>query len=403
MKVLQLTTSSNWGAIGKIAEQISIEARKIGWDTYTAYSRFDVPCDSKLIKIGNKLYLIIDWIFVRLFDRAGLGMRLPTKKLIKEIKKINPDVIHIHNIHGYVINYPMLFSFLRDSKIPVVWTQHDFWAITGHCTHFVNIGCEKWKTGCNNCKLNKAYPKSLFDFSQRNYRLKRYYFNLLSNICFVGVSDWVSENLRQSFIKQHDIITIANGVDTSIFNPSYSTHIDEIPDNVFVIMGVASQWKKGKGLEYYIELSKIISKDEVIVLVGIKEDEKRMLPNNIIGLSQTNSQRELAALYCRADVVLSLSRAETFGMTIIESYACGTPVVVFNNTAQPLLIEDGVGFVARNGDVKDVYEKIKHIRNAEGVNFKQNCRVLAVSKYDKQICSKKYIDLYKYIISKTIS
>lgn len=400
MKILQLTTSSNWGAIGRIAEQINSEARKLGWDAYTAYSRYEVPCDSKLIKIGNNVSLLIDWLSVRLFDRAGLGLRYPTKRLIKQTQRIGPDIIHLHNIHGYVVNYPLLFKYLSESGIPVVWTQHDFWAITGHCAHFVNISCEKWKTGCDKCFLKKEYPKSFVDFSRRNYRLKRYYFNLPQKICFVGVSEWVTRNLRQSFIKDKHIVTIPNGVDTKVFKPYPSAYINGIPEGLFVIMGVASQWKSGKGLEHYIELSKLISKDEIIVLVGVKEEDSRTLPSNIIALPPTNSQEELAMLYSRAGVVLSLSSAETFGMTIIESFACGTPVVVFDNTAPPLLVEEGVGYVARDGDVRDVYEKICLIRNTDVKSFNKKCRELAVSKYDTSICYRQYIELYKQLTNK---
>jgi len=400
MKVIQLTSSSNWGAIGKIAEQINIEARNRGWETYTAYSRYDVICGSELLKIGSKYDVFLAVLKARFADGAGLGMKRATLKLIDSIEIINPDIIHLHNIHGYVINFPLFFEYIKTKNIPIVWTHHDFWAITGHCSHFFSINCKKWLNGCDKCELIKEYPKSFIDKSNRNYKLKDYYFNLPDNIFHVAVSDWVGNFLKESFIKNKDIVTIPNGVDINTFRPISNRSLESIPDDKFVIMGVASQWRSGKGFKHYMELSKRLKQDEIILMVGLNQKEMGILPDNIIGLPLITSQEQLSRLYNRANVVLSLSSAETFGMTIIESLACGTPVIVFNNTAPTSIVEDGVGFVVKNNDVDDVYNEIRIIKSSGDEKYKEKCRSLALRKYDRRICCESYMKIYEKLIAR---
>ena len=142
----------------------------------------------------------------RLLDNHGLNSNKATRKLIDRIRDIKPDIVHLHNIHGYFLNYALLFDFLKDAGIPIVWTLHDCWTFTGHCAHFIFIGCDKWKVGCKHCPQKLSYPTSwLCDRSHRNYKIKKMVYTSIPNLILVPVSDWLAGLLRFSFMKEHSI------------------------------------------------------------------------------------------------------------------------------------------------------------------------------------------------------
>lgn len=395
-KLLQINVTANWGSTGKIAELIGREAIAQGWKSYIAYGRYSNPSQSELIKIGNRFNTYYHFIGQRIFDNEGLWSRGATKELIQKIKEIQPDIIHLHNIHDHYLNYKLLFEYLNHSDIKVVWTMHDFWAITGHCMHFISKNCNRFESMCHDCPMIKIYPKSLIDNSRQNYISKQRLFSINKNLTIVAVSDWVASQFRHSFLYNMPIHIIHNGIDLSQFKP---TQMDEnLFEGRFVILSVASQWKHDKGLEHYITLSRKLKSDEVIVLVGIDKELKTKLPKNIIGLESTFDTQKLAALYTRADVVTIMSSAETFGLTVVEGYGCGTPAVVFDNSAPPYLITPQTGFVVANGDVDAAYQAISKIKSKGKSCFEESCIKLAYMKYDKQISSKKYISLYNSIL-----
>lgn len=397
-KLLQINVTSNWGSTGKIAEQIGTCAQKSGWESYIAYNRRASKSSSLLIKIGSKYDMYTHAIIARLFDAAGLGSWFATKRFLKEVKRINPDVVHLHNIHGYVLNYKLLFEYLNKRDIPVVWTFHDFWAITGHCSHFVGASCERWQNGCHDCPLYKNYPSSITDFSKRNYALKKRLFTA-SDLHVVAVSKWVEQLTKLSFLKNKDIRNIDNGIDMSIFKPTPSYQHPSIDADKYVIIGVATQWGAGKGLNDYKKLASMLSDDELIVLVGMDENQIAQLPPKIIGIKRTSTQQELAALYSRADVVAILSQAETFGLTAIEGYACGTPAIVYDNTALPLLVRPETGRVVPTEDVETLYSTIQEFKKTKfKPQHSDDCIQYARENFDKDKCFEKYIDLYESLL-----
>lgn len=403
MKILlQINATANWGSTGRIAEQIGLEAMSRGWQSFIAYGRKKGHTELNPIKIGTYLGVFIHLVFARLCDAAGLGSYVATKRLIRKIKKIHPDVVHLHNIHGYYINYRLLFEFLNTSRIPIVWTFHDFWAITGHCAHFVEAKCDRWQTTCGNCPLIRKYPASLFDYSAKNHSLKKMMFSQCKDLHIVAVSDWVRECTLSSYMKDKSITVISNGVDLNIFRNEYKMPSFTRPENKFIILGVASQWKEGKGFEDFLRLSKFLKEDEVIVLLGVNDKQKSLLPENMIGLDLLNSQMELAEIYSAADVLLSLSYAETFGMTIVEAAACGTPAIVYDNTGQKSLVSEGTGLIVQTGDVASLYDAVEIIKVKGKSYYSTSCRVWAEKYFDKDICFKKYIDLYESLLDNSM-
>lgn len=405
-KLLQINVTSNWGSTGRISEQCNQYAARKGWDVYAVYGRYSNPSKSKLIKTNTKWDVYEHYVESILLDNEGLASRSSTHRLIERIRSINPDIIHLHNIHDHWLNYKELFEFLNKTDIKVVWTFHDFWAITGHCHHFVQADCNRFMTECYDCPYTKGKLFPLLKRTERNFNLKKHLISANKNLTIVPVSEWVGDNVKRSFLKNKDIHVIPNGVDTGIFKPTEPSEIQKVSESFkrlqgkFVIMAVSSQWKSGsKGLGDYRAMAKMLKKDEVIVLVGVDDKVIATLPANMIGIKRTNNQQELAALYTRADVVCSFSSAETFGLTIVEGYACGTPAVVYDNTAPPTLITSKTGFVAPNHNYATAYTQIEQIRKNGKSHYFDACIALAREKYDKEKCFEKYIGLYEKLLN----
>lgn len=403
LKLLQLNVTSNWGSTGIIAEECNSVARTHGWETYFAYGRYSNPSKSRVIGPNAQWDVYEHFLENRLFDNEGLASRGATRRLVEHIKEIQPDIIHLHNIHDHWLNYQILFEYLNHSDIKVVWTFHDFWAVTGHCGHFIYSGCNKFETECCDCPISRGKVLPLVKRTKRNFYLKKRLFRENKSLTIVPVSNWVAENVRKSFLKDKDIRVIPNGVDTQVFKPTEGFNHPKIKQDTFVIMAVSSQWKSGlKGLDDYIAMSKMLKQDEVIVLVGMPKDKLDSLPQNIIGIERTNNQQELAALYTRANVICSFSTVETFGLSIIEGYACGVPAVVYDNTAPPALITPETGFVVPDRDYEAAYNAISIIKERGKAYYKESCIELAKTRYAKEECYNKYMELYKELLGRNL-
>ena len=401
-RLLQVNIVSNTLSTGKIVEDISKVARERGWDTYVAYGRTSIPGVNKEYHIGSTVESFWHYLENRLFDNEGLASRFSTYRLIRYINRIKPDVIHLHNIHDHYFNYHIFFNYVNKSGIKIIWTFHDFWAITGHCHYYIGADCDLWKTQCHNCPLQHSTVNSLIDRSTRNYDLKKRLFSANSNLVVVPVSPWVESIVRESFLKDKKIVTIPNSLDIGSLVSEPEMVISCIPKGAFVILGVATDWVLGgrKGFDDFLKLSNLLQEDEKIVLVGMKNEQMKSLPSNVIGIVRTTSKTELANIYRRANVLLSLSSAETFGLTIIEANAFGVPAVVYNNTAPPSLISVENGYVAKDRDVRDVYDKIQMIKS-KGINsYRKSCQDYAMRHFDKNKNYQRYVDLYEEQIIK---
>ena len=402
-KLLQINSVVNSGSTGRIAEEIGQTAMIAGWKSYIAYGRNDRHSKSELIKIGNDWDINLHGLQTRLFDRHGLGSKFATKVLVRQIEKIAPDIIHLHNLHGYYLNIEILFQYLKEAKIPVVWTFHDCWPITGHCSHFSFVGCEKWKTQCFSCPQKTDYPASwLIDRSEKNFNLKKKLFTSLPNVTLVPVSKWLSGILEESYLQDYPVKVIHNGINTEVFRPlagaAFRTkhHLED----KFILLGVASIWSTRKGLKDFIALSKLLDTDYQIVLVGLTRKQMKQLPENILGIERTESVEELAEIYSAADIVLNLSYEETFGLTTVEGFACGTPGIVYNATASPELIDDSTGIIVEKGDMKGLVEAIIQIKEKGKQSYTEACVNRAHRLYRKEDRYREYIELYEKLIGK---
>lgn len=351
MKYLLINSVCGVGSTGRICQDIYQEQVALGNDCLIAYGRGNAPANLKTYKICGKLNNYIDALQSRIFDNAGFNSRIATKKLIKVIKAFHPDIIHLHNIHGYYINVELLFNYIKkEFKGKVIWTLHDCWAFTGHCSHFMYAKCDKWQAQCFKCPCKKEYPKaSLFTRSKKNYQLKKEAFTGVKNLTIITPSHWLKEEVQKSFLKEYEVIAIHNKIDLSSFRHLESDFKKNYHlENKKVILGVASVWSKKKGLYDFIELSKMLSKEYQIVLVGITKKQQKVLPQNIIAIEKTNSKEELAKLYSAADVFLNLSYEENYPTVNLEAQACETKTIAYDvggtketKTRELFLIEVG--------------------------------------------------------------
>lgn len=401
-RILQINSVINSGSTGRIAEEIGLKAMQNSWESYIAYGRNDSSSKSHKVKIGNNWDVTWHVLGTRLLDHHGFESRKATRDFIREIQHIRPNIIHLHNIHGYYLNMDIMFDYLKSTEIPVIWTLHDCWPMTGHCTHFSFVGCNKWKTHCEKCPQKKEYPASFWiDNSSKNFEHKKKLFTSVQNLTIVPVSNWLAEIVKDSFFNKYSIKVIHNGVDSEIFRP---INIDKIKlkyrlNDKFVVLGVANIWSKRKGLQDFIELQNSLKKDEVIVLVGLPKEKINSLPNNIIGIERTENVKELAELYSAANVFVNPTWEDNFPTINLESLACGTPVITYRTGGSPESITYETGFIVEQGDLEGVRKAIDTIKQNGKSFYTNSCRERAINIFNKEDRYAEYIQLYEELLT----
>ncbi len=396
MRLLQIDTCLGTGSTGRITESIARLAQQQGWECFIVHGARFVkrPSCMQDIQSVSKLGEYVHYVEGLFFDNHGLSSRRATKNVIKRISEIKPDIIHLHCIHGYYLNYKILFDYLNRTTIPVVWTFHDCWAFTGHCAHFVTVACEKWKIQCENCPRKSAYPKSFVDYSHRNYALKKELFTANENLHIVPVSEWLADLTKESFFKDKDIRVIHNGIDVSVFKPVEQPQGDKVR-----ILGVSGVWTKSKGFEDFFNLRELLDEKQFeIVLVGLSKEQKASLPDGIIGITHTESIGELASLYASANVFFNPTYADTFPTVNIEALACGTPVLTYRTGGSPEAVTEETGWVVEQGDLESAVSIIKGLalKDENELNkMRLACRERAITVFDKDRCFAKYLEFYK--------
>ena len=395
-KLLEINVSRNHGATGKITEQIGLLAQQNGWDVYVAHgARYVNPSKLKSYQVQGKAGEYLHAVKSLLLDADGLGSTCATHRLVKFIKSIKPDVIHLHNVHGYYLNYKVLFEYLNDTNIPVVMTLHDCWSFTGHCIHFVTANCDKWKSSCLQCPQKRSVPRSLFlDMSKRNFTLKKTLIAGNENLTIVCVSKWLENFVRQSIYKNHDIHVINNGIDLDIFKPILPKNGEK-----FNILCIGNPMTKDKGLYDIYKLRTMLPEEEYgITIIGLKENDLKTLPLGIKGMCRTSNQNVLVQLYSQSDVFVNPTYADTFPTTNIESLACGTPVITYRTGGSPEILSPETGIVVELGDVNALADAIKRMRKQPFSS--KSCRQRAERLYNKNERFADYIRLYNSLISK---
>ena len=394
MKILQINTTVNSGSTGRIAEDIGKTLISRGHESFIAFGRGNQKSISKLIKIGSKLDFYLHVLRSVFTDRHGFGSKRATKRLLKQIDVINPDAIGLHNIHGYYLNVEELFKYIKEKNIPVLWTFHDCWPFTGHCSY---------NTDCDNCKkCQKKYPISIFlNQSTKNYNDKNLIFNQVKNLQIVTPSNWLKNLVYRSFLK-YPVQCVNNGIDLNQFKPS-ENHLKLKEKlhlrNKKIILGVASTWDKRKGLADFMQLAIVIDANYQIILIGLTSKQMKNLPKNIMGVKRTENIAELANYYSMADVYVNPTTKDNFPTTNIEALACGTPVITYNTGGSPEAINKDTGMVVEKEDVNGLYNAIQKLSLQPREHYTKVCRRRAEQLFNKEDRYRDYLKLYETLMN----
>lgn len=363
MRVLLINGVCGYTSTGKICGEIADELNSKGNEVKIAYGRFSyVPVRYQKygIRIGNAWSVRQHALQTRLFDAQGFGSKKATKRFLKWVDTYNPDLIWLHNLHGYYINIELLFQWIKSHpQISVRWTLHDCWAFTGHCVYFTMVKCNKWKERCQNCPQKRAYPASIWlDRSERNYKKKKMLFCGVKKMQIITPSQWLADQVSQSFLCEYPIIVQHNKIDETVFKPTKSDFRDRYGlVGKTIVLGVANIWEERKGLDDFLKLSRMLDDDYVIVLVGLSTRQIKKMPAKIKGIAQIKEVKELAEIYSASDIYVNASKEETFGMTTLEAAKCGAKVIVYDSTASKEVARKYGGVVVPEG-AENIYREI---------------------------------------------
>lgn len=394
MKILSVNLG-NYSSTGSIAQGIKQEAERHGMEYVLAYP-FDPqnkPSREEDFLIGNRLGRRMSIALGMVTGYNGCFSVFSTRSLLRRIDQYHPDILHFHNLHNNYINLPMLFRYVKKRKIKVVWTLHDCWSFTGQCPYFDMVGCEKWKTGCHSCPKYTEYPKALVDNTKRMWHLKKKWFNGVENLTFVTPAEWLASMVKQSFLDSYPVRVINNGIDLSVFKPLDAETARERYGltSKKIVLGVAFDWSERKGIDVFAELARRLPDDYQIVLVGMHDEARKLLPENVLALGRVPA-KELAELYAMADVFANPTRDEVFGLVNVEALACGTPGITFNSGGSPECYDETCGAVVDCGDIDALEKEI--IRICTEKPYSAEACIARAKQFDKNLKFREYCDLY---------
>lgn len=397
MKTIVEINSTNYASTGNIMLDIAKEARKNGYHVVTcckaskeSYKHLD---DSEQLIFGYRFERILSSFLCSITGLRDSFNIFGTISFINKLKKINPDLIHLHVLHDDIINIKILFKYLSKLNIPIIWTFHDCCPFTGKCPAFDMVGCQKWIECCNSCPQLHTNVKSLFDTTSYIWKKRKKCFTSVPNLTIITPSIWLKNAVGFSFFNKYETKIINNGINLDIFKPTISNFKNDYKiKSKYIVLGVANVWNKNKGLDVFLELANKLSNDYQIVLIGTNKDIDNILPKNIISIHRTYNQEELAKIYSAADVFVNPSREDVFGLVNIESLACGTPVVMFKTGGCPETIDDTCGIIVEKNDIDGMYNGITKI--CENKIFTNDSCINRSKLFSNTNMLKKYIDLY---------
>ena len=402
MRVLFINSVCGIRSTGRICTDIAEVLSRQGHECKIAYGREYVPEMYKdiAVRIGTDFDTKIHGLQTRILDNTGFASKNATKKFIKWVMEYNPDIIHLHNLHGYYINIKVLFDYLAMAGKPVVWTLHDCWSFTGHCTHFDYVNCEKWKTHCYACPQKKQYPASFFyDGSTSNFMRKKGAFLGLKHLTIITPSYWLAGLVKQSFLKNYPIEVIHNGINLFVFKPTPSDFREKhCLQRKYLLLGVAGVWEERKGLNFFLDLAPLLQEDEHIVLVGLTEKiiAELMLPGNITAIPKTNKISELAEIYTASDVFINPTLEDNYPTTNLEAIACGTPVIAFDTGGNKEIVNEKNGCILAEKTTKAILAAVhdrKHlVKLSERLEKKGDSKLEGL---DKEVCTANYLRIYQ--------
>lgn len=395
MKVVQINLSCSWGSTGKICDSISKLLASQGIENYVFYTYGDNPTSNQnFIKYSGFLYTKFQALKSRMLGNYGFNSAFVTRRLINQLEKIKPDIVHIHNIHGHDCHFEMLFNYLRLRNIKILYTFHDCWAFTGYCPHFTMANCDHWLTGCGECILRKRYSwlrdKSSSNCLRKQLALKN------QDLTIITPSRWLGNLAKQSFLKEYPIKVINNGIDLGVFKPTSSEfRIKHGLEEKKIVLGVSFGWSALKGLDVFLEMARRLPAEYQIVLIGTDDSIDHQLPNSILSIHRTHDQYELAEIYSAADVFVNATREDTYPTVNMEAIACGTPVLTFRTGGSPEMLDNTCGAVVECDDVDALEKEI--IRICTDRPYSEEACLNKAKQFDKDERFAEYVELYKNV------
>ncbi|MBE6916280.1 MAG: glycosyltransferase [Ruminococcaceae bacterium] len=396
MKVVQINCYAS-GSTGNIAKAIHRRLLDDGHESYIFYEVGNAT-EKNMFRIGNYFELHSHAVLARNLGRHGYFSHIPTCRLVRKLRKISPDVIHLHNLHGSYLNLPILFRYLEKSAIRVIITMHDCWLFTGKCPHFTFVQCEKWKETCGNCPQLASSPRCKIDTTKKCLEDKKRWLTALSDVTLVTPSQWLADLVKESFLRDCSVKVIHNGIDLSVFKPTESDfrarhHISESKK---IILGVAFGWNVRKGLDVFVEMAtRLDAQKYQIVLVGTDDSVDKQLPASIISIHRTHNQKELAEIYTAADLFVNPTREDTYPTVNMEAIACGTPVLTFRTGGSPEIPNATSGAVVDCDDIDALEKELVHI--CETLPYSKEMCLKRANEFDMTRRFREYIDLYTIV------
>lgn len=394
MRVVQINTTCGIGSTGKICVGISQLMSEGGIENYVICT--STNSSTQGIAVSDRRYVKLQALKSRILGNYGFNSTAATKRMIRELDRINPDIVHLHNIHGHDCDLELLFTYFKDRGTKLVWTFHDCWAFTGYCPHFVMAKCDKWRTGCGGCVQKKEFSW-FFDRSTELYERKKRLFTGL-DLTIVTPSRWLASLVKQSFLSDARVVVINNGIDLDVFKPSVGDFRSKYGlEDKKMILGVSFGWGVRKGLDVFIDLASRLPDDYRIVLVGTDDSTDKLLPENVISIHRTQNQQELAEIYSAADLFVNPTREENYPTVNMESLACGTPVLTFRTGGSPEIIDETCGAAVDCDDVDSLEREVRRI--CEDKPYSHEACVAKAQSFDKNERFKEYLKLYERVNS----
>lgn len=367
MRVLIINVVCGTGSTGRICAETAKDYEEKGCEVKIAYGRGTVPDEYKkyAVRISDTTSVLLSAVHTRLTDAHGFSNTVSTKSFLKWADDFNPDILWLHNIHGYYINVELLFEWIKKRpEMQVKWTLHDCWAFTGHCVHFTAVNCNQWKTKCIECTQINKYPASYTDNCKNNFECKKSAFCGVKNMELISPSDWLAGLIKESFLKEYPVRVVHNKINTDLFKPTYGDFRKKYNlEDKKIVLGVAGVWNESKGFNDFLTLSKMLDDTYKIVLVGLDNKQSKNLPAEMIGIGRTNSPSELSEIYTAADVFVNPTKEDTYPTVNLEAVACGTPVVTYNTGGSPECIDLSRGSVVDVNDIESLKNEIVRICN----------------------------------------
>lgn len=394
MKVIQINSVYGIGSTGRIAMDLHDYMKSVGVQVKTIYG-YGKGNFVDAYKMQGMIELRYNIALSRITGKHGYYNKHATKKAIDFLDREKPDIIHLHNIHGYYINVPMLMNYIKEHHIPVIWTFHDCWPFTGYCAHFDSYGCGKWKTGCVGCKAwGKEYTIIASNQASINWIRKQQMFSFLEKCYLVSPSKWLADFWGDSFISEYKGFVIHNGIDTELFKPTKGDLKRKLGiGRKKIVLGISPNLDGTKGGRYLIRLAQALGDEYAVVILSLNTRES--LPKNVLVLPKTNKKKELAEIYSMADVFVNPTLLDNYPTVNLEATACGTPVVTFDTGGSPEGITEGFGAVVEKGNLNELEKAVRWVVDH---NIKEKYRDIDVNALSISCFAEKYLELYKKIL-----